>query len=127
MTKFSRRDFLKLVGAGTAAAGFAELGRRAPIFSALSLTDQPQVPLGERTVVGICRLCAGGCGLSARVVDGRVVKLDGNPLHPNNQGRLCPKGQAGLQVLYDPDRIKGPMRWVEDRGWQQISWDEALG
>ena len=129
MTKFSRRDFLKLVGAGTAAAGLAELGRRAPIFSALIPTDQPQVPLGERTAVSICRLCAGGCGLSARVVDGRVVKLDGNPLHPNNQGRLCPKGQAGLQVLYDPDRIKGPMRRAGQRGsgqWEQLSWEEAL-
>ena len=126
MIKFSRRDFLRLVGAGTAAAGLAELGRRTPIFSALAPTDQPQVPLGERTVAGICRLCAGGCGITARVIDGRVVKLDGNPLHPNNQGRLCPKGQAGLQVLYDPDRIKGPMRRVEDRGWQQISWDEAF-
>jgi len=59
------------------------------------------------------------------VVDGRVVKLDGNPYHPNNQGKLCPKGQAGLQVLYDPDRLKGPMRRVEG-GWQQISWSEAL-
>jgi anaerobic selenocysteine-containing dehydrogenase len=127
MTKFSRRDFLKLVGAGTAAAGLAELGRCTPTLSALIPTDQPQVPLGERTAVGICRLCAGGCGLSARVVDGRVVKLDGNPFHPNNQGRLCPKGQAGLQVLYDPDRIREPMRRVEGRGWQQISWDEALG
>jgi len=41
-----------------------------------------------------------------RVVDGRAVKLEGNPLHPINQGRLCPKGQSGLQFLYDPDRIK---------------------
>jgi anaerobic selenocysteine-containing dehydrogenase len=127
MAKFSRRDFLKLIGAGTAAAGLAELGRRAPIFSALTSIDRPQVPPSERTVAGICRLCAGGCGLSARVVDGRVVKLDGNPLHPNNQGRLCPKGQAGLQVLYDPDRIRGPMRRVGDHGWQPTSWDEALG
>ena len=53
-------------------------------------------------VLGTCRLCAGGCGLLARVVDGHVIKLEGNPYHPNNQGRLCPKGQAGLQVLYDP-------------------------
>jgi len=129
MTKFSRRDFLKLVGAGTAAAGLAELGRRTPIFSALIPTDQPKVPLGERTVASICRLCAGGCGIMARVIDGRVVKMDGNPLHPNNQGRLCPKGQAGLQVLYDPDRIKHPMRRAGQRGsgqWKQVSWDEAL-
>ena len=129
MAKFSRRDFLKLVGAGTAAAGLAELGRGTPIYSVLIPTDQPQVPLGERTVASICRLCAGGCGITARVIDGRVVKIDGNPLHPNNQGRLCPKGQAGLQVLYDPDRIKHPMRRADQRGsghWEQVSWDKAL-
>jgi thiosulfate reductase/polysulfide reductase chain A len=59
------------------------------------------------------------------VVDGRVVKLDGNPFHPNNQGKLCPKGQAGLQVLYDPDRTKGPTR-RDEGGWQQVSWEQAL-
>ncbi len=72
-------------------------------------------------MLGVCRLCAGGCGLVARVVDGRVVKLDGNLFHPINQGKLCPKGQAGLQALYDPDRIKGPMRRDGERGWEQIS------
>jgi anaerobic selenocysteine-containing dehydrogenase len=74
-------------------------------------------------------MCPGGCGLVARVVNGRVVKLDGNPLHPSNEGKLCPKGQAGLQALYDPDRLRGPMRRTGERGsggWQAITWDEAL-
>jgi anaerobic selenocysteine-containing dehydrogenase len=65
----------------------------------------------------------------ARVVDGRVVKLEGNPAHPMNQGKPCPRAQAGLQVLYDPDRLQGPLRRVGERGedqWQEISWDEAL-
>jgi anaerobic selenocysteine-containing dehydrogenase len=62
-------------------------------------------------------------------VDGRAVKIEGNPASANNAGKLCPKGQAGLQFLYDPDRIKGPMRRVGERGsgqYEQISWDVAI-
>jgi len=122
MAKLTRRTFLKLAGATVATGGLAKLG----LARLSSLAQQPAGPVSDRQMLGICRLCAGGCGLSARVVDGRVVKLEGNPYHPNNQGKLCPKGQAGLQVLYDPDRIKGPMRRVEGQGWKQISWQEAL-
>jgi thiosulfate reductase/polysulfide reductase chain A len=78
----------------------------------------------------ICQQCQAGCGLLVRVVDGRAVKIEGNPLHPSNKGKICPKAQAGLQVLYDPDRIKGPMRRIGERGsgqWEPISWDEAIG
>jgi anaerobic selenocysteine-containing dehydrogenase len=62
-------------------------------------------------------------------VDGRAVKIEGNPASANNQGTICPKGQAGLQFLYDPDRIKGPMRLRGARGsgdYEQISWDQAI-
>lgn len=124
MVKLDRRTFLKLTGA-TAAAGVLYKVGLVGLESLASSDEQTSGPSSDRRMLGICRLCAGGCGLSARVVDGRVVKLDGNPFHPNNQGKLCPKGQAGLQALYDPDRIKGPMRKV-DGGWRQISWEEAL-
>jgi len=63
------------------------------------------------------------------VVDGRAVKIEGNPLHPINQGNLCPKGLIGLQILYDPDRIKAPLKRIGERGegrWQEISWGEAI-
>jgi anaerobic selenocysteine-containing dehydrogenase len=124
MVKLGRRTFLKLAGAAAAAGGLYKL-RLVGLEPLASPEGQLPGPSSDRQMLGICRLCAGGCGLSARVVDGRVVKLDGNPFHPNNQGKLCPKGQAGLQVLYDPDRIKGPMRRVEG-GWEQVSWEEAL-
>jgi anaerobic selenocysteine-containing dehydrogenase len=124
MVNIGRRTFLKLAGAAAAAGGLYKLGL-VGLESLASPEEQLPGPSSDRQMLGICRLCAGGCGLSARVVDGRVVKLDGNPYHPNNQGKLCPKGQAGLQVLYDPDRIKGPMRRVEG-GWEQVSWEEAL-
>ncbi len=71
----------------------------------------------------------GGCGILVRVIDGWAVNIAGNPLHPVNRGTLCPKGIAGLQGLYDPDRIRTPLKRVGARGqgrWQPISWDEAV-
>jgi anaerobic selenocysteine-containing dehydrogenase len=71
----------------------------------------------------------GGCGILVRVIDGWAVNIIGNPLHPVNRGTLCPKGIAGLQGLYDPDRIRSPLKRAGKRGegrWQSISWDEAL-
>ncbi len=124
MAQLTRRAFLKLAAATAAAGGLYKLG-----MIRLDSLAAPEAalpgPVADRRLLGTCHLCAGGCGLSGRIVDGRLIKLDGNPFHPNNQGKLCPKGQAGQQVLYDPDRLKGPMRRVEG-GWQQVSWDEAL-
>jgi anaerobic selenocysteine-containing dehydrogenase len=62
-------------------------------------------------------------------MDGRVVRIAGNPLYPVNRGGLCMKGLAGTQVLYDPDRIRTPLERDGERGsgrWQPIAWDEAL-
>lgn len=83
----------------------------------------------ERLVKSACMQCEGGCGIVVRVVEGRAVSIKGNPEFPTNQGGLCPKGLNGLQVLYDPDRIHGPLQRVGERGagnWRRISWDEAI-
>jgi anaerobic selenocysteine-containing dehydrogenase len=94
-----------------------------------------QLPVGEnsygpeRWVPTVCGQCMGGCGVLVRVIDGWAVNIVGNPLHPVNRGTLCPKGIAGLQGLYDPDRIRSPLKRVGKRGegrWQSVSWDEAL-
>jgi anaerobic selenocysteine-containing dehydrogenase len=56
-------------------------------------------------------------------------KLEGNAVHPVNQGKLCARGQAAIQVTYHPDRIKAPMKRSGERGsgaFQEITWDEAL-
>ncbi len=70
------------------------------------------------------------CGIIARRIDGRVVKLDGDPDNPRNLGTLCPKGQAQIHTLYDPDRILRPLRRTNPKGqpgeWKAISWDEAI-
>jgi anaerobic selenocysteine-containing dehydrogenase len=93
--------------------------------------DETDVGRAEsgRWMSSVCLQCDAGCGIRVRVVEGRVVKIEGNPLFPTNRGRICPKGQAGLQVLYDPDRIKAPLKRVGERGsgqWQRIPWPEAL-
>ncbi|MBI2878148.1 MAG: molybdopterin-dependent oxidoreductase, partial [Candidatus Rokubacteria bacterium] len=73
----------------------------------------------------VCRECPAGCGLLMRVREGRVVKVEGNPDHPVNRGRLCVRGQASLQGLYDPDRIRRPLRRDPSGALTEIGWDEA--
>jgi len=84
----------------------------------------------EETIVKTtCALCPSGCGLDVRVVNGKAVKVEGNPLHPLNQGVCCLKGQTSLEVLYSPERLEHPRIQTGERGsgeWKEISWDEAL-
>jgi anaerobic selenocysteine-containing dehydrogenase len=84
----------------------------------------------EETIPTTCWIGKQDCGILARVVNGRVVKLEGHPNHPRNWGTLCPKGQAQLMAFYDPYRIKAPLKRVNEKGvpgeWVEISWDEAL-
>ena len=81
-----------------------------------------------------CHRCQSECGVKAHRVNGVVVKLEGNPESSvGTKGGLCPKGMAGLQVLYDPNRLKVPFKRSNpekgvgvDPKWVEISWDEAL-
>ncbi len=121
-----RRDFIKKLTAGSAGAAAASCtpvdgGKLIPY---LVPPDDivPGVPTWYATA---CRECPAGCGVLARVREGRVVKLEGNPEHPDSRGALCPRGQAGLQGLYDPDRITGPLLRV-DGDLQPTDWDTAM-
>ncbi|MBK6554149.1 MAG: molybdopterin-dependent oxidoreductase [Rhodocyclaceae bacterium] len=87
----------------------------------------------ERWVPSHCSMCYHGCPIVAHVRDGVLVKIEGNPATPATRGRLCPKGNAGIMRLYDPKRLKKPMRRTNPRkdlgvdpGWEEISWDEAM-
>lgn len=126
----SRREFLKLSGgvAGVAlAAGIAPRLLRPQASNPLS-TPILITAAEEKIVPTVCLLCPAGCGMLARIADGNLVKMEGNPMHPINVGALCPKGQAAPELLYNPDRLTGPLRRVGERGagqWEPISWDEA--
>jgi thiosulfate reductase/polysulfide reductase chain A len=128
MTKtISRRDFLKL---GTATAGVLALGQFLPPKVAQAAREVGTVDAaGNGFVHSMCEMCVWRCGLIAKVKDGRVVKLDGNPEHPHSRGNLCPRGQSGLMNTYDPDRVLTPLIRLGKRGeglFRQASWDEAL-
>ncbi|MBN2074390.1 MAG: molybdopterin-dependent oxidoreductase [Dehalococcoidales bacterium] len=72
--------------------------------------------------------CHGGCGVLAHIEDGKLVKIEGDPEHPWNQGRLCSRCLAMTQYVYHPDRLRKPLKRIGERGegkWQEISWDEA--
>ena len=132
MKGIERRRFIGLaIGAAAGTAFGIPAGRlfSGILGSAESTLYPPKGP--ERFALSVCALCPGGCGVRVRKIGERAVKLDGNPLHPVNSGRLCPKGQAALQSLYHPDRIPGPMKRVGPRGsfrsFERTSWETALG
>lgn len=133
--KLTRRGFLGWSGAVAAAAAGGQ-GARA-IGDLQAATYEAEIPPRgiEEWVASVCQQCPGGCGIQVRTITGvddgvkRAVKIEGNPHHPISRGTLCPKGGAGLQALYDPDRIRGPLKRVGPRGqgrWQPLSWDEAI-
>ena len=120
----SRRNFLK--GLGVTAAG---LTMSAADYDHLNspISQPDDIIPGSATWFPIsCRECPAGCGMIVRNNDSHVTKCEGNPGHPINQGRLCARGQAALQGLYDPDRAKGPMRRVSGK-LKRVKWDTALG
>jgi molybdopterin-containing oxidoreductase family iron-sulfur binding subunit len=115
-----RRSFFRIVATSGAAAAAA--GCNPPAGRLLPYVVPPEnvVPGVASWFATVCRECPAGCGVIARNREGRVVKLEGNPEHPLNAGRLCVRGQAALQGLYHPDRFQGPLAQGKP-----IAWDEA--
>jgi anaerobic selenocysteine-containing dehydrogenase len=136
----TRRDVLGafgLAGAGMLAGGVighvvaGGLPERSGPATSVAL-KKPYVPGAEhfgsreeKWVATSCAQCTAGCGIRVRVVEGRAVRIDGNPANPINRGGIGPRGLAGLQALYDADRIPGPL--VREGGnLVPIPWDRAI-
>ncbi len=119
----SRRDVLKLGAAGGAGLALAELldvKEAHAATRALKLT-------GAKEFTTACNFCSCGCGMVCRVVDGKLVNLEGDPDHVINQGALCSKGAAMQATHESPRRIGKPRyRAPGALAWQEISWDEAF-
>src|SRR3989454_2284127 len=125
-----RRRFLKVLGvtgAGAAALSSCGIGPE-PTERLIPYLVQPedQIPGTATYYATTCRECAAGCGVRVRVREGRAVKLEGNPDSPINRGRLCARGQAALQGLYNPDRIAHPMVRNARGVFEDIDWDGAI-
>lgn len=122
--KISRRSFLKTGGA--ISAGVAA-GISAPTSKtkAVERVDPQKI---ER-IPSVCGQCFWRCGIIGNVVDGKLISIEGNPLDPNNRGKICARGNAGVALLYEKDRLKNPQIRVGERGsgkWRDVSWEEAL-
>src|SRR5574341_1311740 len=118
-----RSDFIRISSVLTAGSTvLTSCGKTMRQTVSQTVQDDQMVIGEERRLKSVCTGCDSGCGLEVRWIDGRAVKLEGLPGHPVNNGRLCARGQAELQLLYNPDRIRSPR--YQGR---EISWDEALG
>jgi hypothetical protein len=145
----NRRDFMKtsaLLGGSLLLAGAA-----VPVIAqgqgASKDAGGPYIHhLPENQIYSACQQCNTNCGMKVKLVDGRVAKLDGNPYNPwcmtpqipeetpiakaaVIEGSLCPKGQSGIQSVYDPYRIVKVLKRAGKRGegkWQSIPFDQAV-
>jgi anaerobic selenocysteine-containing dehydrogenase len=124
-----RRDFLKISGATAFAALFGGCDQIQKKLIPFVIPPENYV-LGESLwYASVCRQCPAGCGIVVRNSEGRAKKIEGNPLHPVNRGKLCARGQAGLQALYHPERLGKPLKLDGPRGtgkFKEIPWEEAL-
>jgi len=128
--KISRRDFLKISGIGlTAASVITGCGP-----SSRYVTRQAYASMPEYNQTGIstfyattCKECPAGCGLIVRTQEGRAIKVEGNPAHPVNKGKVCSRGLTSVQGLYNPDRIASPQKRTRgDRSSTPMDWIAAV-
>jgi thiosulfate reductase/polysulfide reductase chain A len=154
--RLGRRKFLATVGAGAAvgAAGCASYGSQE---HAMARNAEAATTWGREAgewIPSCCNMCGGQSGILVHVVNGVVEKIEPNHWNPNNYsnistdffdgytpefgcaegGALCPKGNAGIMQLYDPDRVRTPLKRTNpdrsvgaDPRWQELSWEQALG
>ena len=132
MAIVNRRDFFKFIGAGSVGVGagylYPELVKRPRELLVPQVVPPEDYSPGLATWYNtVCTQCSAGCGISVRVKEGEAKKIEGNALHPVNQGRLCSLGQSGLNVLYNPDRLQTPLQNVDGSGFRTVDWEEAIG
>ena len=120
-----RRNFFKIVSA-TSAGALGGCGKKTDKLIPLLVPEHEIVPGEEQWHPAVCGECGAGCGTLVRIMAGvrtverngepfrervaAIKKIEGNPLDPISGGRLCARGQASVQSLYHPDRLRGPMR-----------------
>jgi len=121
-----RRDFLKIIGVagGTAAVTGA---CSPPVEQIIPYVIPPEgiIPGVPNWYASTCRECPAGCGIVVKNREGRAIKVEGNPKNPINAGGSCALGQAMLQGLYNPDRIRSPLIKNDTGRMQPAGWENA--
>ena len=111
MSNLSRRKFLALLGASAALAGTACTDYRDKGEIVPYNIKPEEITVGKPNFyASTCTACANACGILIKTREGRPIKVDGNPDHPVNKGKICAKGQANILNLYDPERLKKPLK-----------------
>ncbi|PLX70425.1 MAG: molybdopterin oxidoreductase [Denitrovibrio sp.] len=121
-TRLSRRRFLQAASAGACIMGL-------PVLKVSANSDKESAKSGVSYSQNWCEMCFWKCGLTAKTVNGRVQKLEGQAKCPSNYGKLCAKGNSGVFQLYDSDRVKYPMIRTGKRGegkFRKATWEEAI-
>ncbi|MBU1888232.1 MAG: molybdopterin-dependent oxidoreductase [Candidatus Omnitrophica bacterium] len=136
MVKLTRRNLIRLgIASAAVLTGADKLFGKQPILSGkLKLEEggrdfSPKSGKERKVIPTACWQCVSRDAVVCYVEDGKLVKIEGNPESIRNRGKICAKGQAGINQVYDPDRILYPMKRAGRRGegkWKRISWDEAL-
>src|SRR5712692_4235112 len=140
-----RRSFFKIVGTASGGLLTGACGKQAREIIPLLVPEHEIIAGQEEWHTSVCRECSAGCGTLVRLMEaGREIerngekireriaaikKIEGNPLDPVSGGRLCARGQAAVQALYHPDRVRSPLRRSGKRGegaFQPAAWDSAL-
>ncbi len=140
-----RRNFFKILSTASTGVMTGACGKKVERYIPLLVSDREIVPGEEAWHPGVCTECAAGCGIIARVMQGEriverkgepfretiavVKKIEGNPLDPVSGGRLCARGQAAVQALYHPDRLRGPKRRQGPRAQAEFTattWEQAV-
>jgi anaerobic selenocysteine-containing dehydrogenase/Fe-S-cluster-containing dehydrogenase component len=122
----SRRSFIKLAATAGAAAAIPGCEPAARNLIPYVVPDENVIPGMPTFYATACTECPAGCGLVARVREGRVIKLEGNPADPISQGSTCARGQAALQEVYNPDRLPRPEQRGQGGSSAPATWDDAL-
>ena len=128
--QLSRRDFFK-VGSAAGLAGAIGLPKSlsAQSFEMGGRGFSAETGKELKAIPSSCWQCVTRDGIIGYVEDGRLKKIEGNPALPRTNGKLCARGQAGVNQVYNPDRLLHPMVRVGKRGegkWKRISWDQAF-
>jgi len=130
----NRRDLFKLGIAGAAAMAAGKVIGSEALAGTVNLVEggkdfSPKTGAERKMIPSSCWNCVTRDSMIGFVENGRLVKLEGHPDSIRGKGKICAKGAAGINQLYDPDRILYPMKRAGKRGegkWKRISWDDAL-